>query len=115
VELASFSGGTLYPIVWSPDNRKLAFAYYTEATQGAEAADVYVIDRDGKGLKQVYKGVTVGAMMFSPDGRYLLVNETSSPTGGRLFTIDLETLQRRLLQSPGLTLDSDWSMPSWRK
>ena len=115
VELATFSGGTLYPIIWSPDNRKLAFAYYTEPTQAPQAADVYVINRDGKGLKQVYKGMTVGSMIFSPDGRYLLVNETSSPTGVRLLTVNLETLEQHLIQSPGLTLDSDWSMPSWRK
>lgn len=115
VELASFIGGSLYPIVWSPDNRQLAFAYYTEITQGAQNADVYVIDRDGNVLKQVYKGVTVGAILFSPDGKYLLINEASSPTGGRLFIVNLETLQQRILQSPGLNLDSDWFMPSWRK
>ena len=115
VELASFTGGTLYPIVWSPDNRRLAFAYYTEITQGSQTADVYVIDRDGKGLKQVYRGVTVGSVIFSPDGKYLLISETSSATGGRLFAVNLDTLQQRLIQSPGLSLDSDWYMPSWRR
>jgi hypothetical protein len=115
VELASFTGGTLYPIVWSPDNRTLAFAYYTEITQGSQTADVYVIDRNGKGLKQVYKGSTVGAVLFSPDGKNLIINETSSATGGRLFVVNLDTLEQRLIQSPGLTLDSDWFMPSWRE
>jgi Tol biopolymer transport system component len=115
VELASFIGGSLYPIVWSPDNRQLAFAYYTEITQGAQSADVYVIDRDGNVLKQVYKGVTVGVILFSPDGKYLLINEASSPTGGRLFIVNMDTLQQRIIQSPGLNLDSDWFMPSWRK
>lgn len=115
VELGSFTGGTLYPLLWSPDNRQIAFVYYTEVTQGSQTADVYVIDRNGKGLKQVYKGSTVGAILFSPDGRYILVNESSSPTGGRLFAVDLDTLAQRLIQSPGLTLDSDWYAPSWRK
>jgi hypothetical protein len=114
VELTSFSGGTLYPIVWSPDSRRLAFAYYTAATQGQESASVYVIDRGGKGLQQVYKGTTVGNLLFSPDGKYLLVNEISSPTGVSLFTVNLNTLEQRILQSPGLSLDADWSMPSWR-
>lgn len=81
VELATFTGGTLYPIVWSPDNKQLAFAYYTEATQSAPTADVHIINRDGKGLKQVYRGVSVGSILFSPDGKHLLINETSSPTG----------------------------------
>jgi hypothetical protein len=116
VELASFTGGTLYPVVWSPDNNRLAFAYYTEFTQGSDpTADVYVIDRDGRGLKQVYRGVTVGGVIFSPDGKFLLVSETTSPTGGHLFVVDLETLEQRILQAPGLSLDNDWSMPSWRR
>jgi Tol biopolymer transport system component len=115
VELASFTGGSLYPVVWSPDNKKLAFTYYTEITQGTQAADVYIINRNGKGLKQVYQGSTVGAVLFSPDGRYLLIAEASSATGARLFLVNVDTLEQRLLQSPGLTLDSDWYIPSWRK
>lgn len=115
LELATFTGGTLYPIVWSPDNKQLAFAYYTEATQSTPTADVYIINRDGTGLKQVYRGVTVGSILFSPDGKHLLINETTSPTGGHLFVVDLDTLEQRIIQAPGLSLDSDWSMPSWRK
>lgn len=115
VELASFTGGTLYPIVWSPDSSKLAFAYYTEVTQGTQTSDLYLIDHNGGTLQHVYRGTTVGAVLFSPDGQYLLVNETSSSTGGRLFAVNLETFEQRILQSPGLTLDSDWYMPSWRK
>lgn len=115
IELASFNGGTLYPIVWSPDSTRLAFAYYTDFAQGNPSADVYVIDRNGTGLKQVYRGVTVGGAMFSPDGKFLLVNETTSPTGGHLFIVNLETLEQRIIQAPGLSLDADWYMPSWRK
>lgn len=116
LELASFTGGTLYPIVWSPDNKRLAFAYYTEFTQDNNpTADVYIIDRDGTGLKQVYRGVTVGSVMFSPDGKFILISETTSPTGGHLFTVDLETLEQRIIQAPGLSLDTDWFMPSWRR
>ncbi len=115
VELASFASGSLYPIVWSPDNKQVAFVHYTEITQGSQSADVYVIGRDGKVLKQVYQGQTVGSLLFSPDGRYLLINETASSTGGRLFVVNIDTLAQRLIQSPGLNLDSDWFMPSWRK
>ncbi|MCI0610589.1 MAG: hypothetical protein L0Z71_16205 [Anaerolineae bacterium] len=115
LELATFTDGTLYPIVWSPDNKQIAFAYYTEFTQGTPTADVYIINRDGKGLKQVYRGVTVGSILFSPDGRYLLINETASPTGGHLFVLNLDTLDQRIIQAPGLLLDADWSMPSWRR
>jgi dipeptidyl aminopeptidase/acylaminoacyl peptidase len=115
-ELASFTAGTLYPIVWSPDNSRLAFAYYVDYVQNSNpSADVYVIGRDGSGLKQVYHGATVGGVLFSPDGKFLLVNETTSPTGGHLFVVNLETLEQRIIQAPGLSLDTDWYMPSWRK
>lgn len=115
LELATFTGGTLSPIVWSPDNKQLAFAYYTEVTQSTPTADVYIIHRDGTGLKQVYRGVTVGSILFSPDGKYLLINETASPTGGHLFVINLDTLEQRIVQASGLSLDSDWVMPAWRR
>jgi Tol biopolymer transport system component len=116
IELTNFSGGMIYPIVWSPDSNQLAFAYYTDFVQGTDPkADVYVVDRRGKGLKQVYQGVTVGGVMFSPDGKYLLINEANSPTGGHLFMVDLETLDQRILQAPGLSLDTDWIMSSWRR
>lgn len=111
VELASFTGGSLFPIVWSPDNQRLAFAYNSEQIE-----NVYVINRDGKGLKQVYQGFIIGALLFSPDGKYLLINETSaSETGGRIFIVNLDSLEQRIIQSPGLDLDSNWFMPSWRK
>lgn len=115
-EVASFTGGSLYPIVWSPDNQRLAFAYYLDYVQNNNpSADVYVINRDGTGLKQVYHGITVGSVLFSPDGKFLLVNETTSPTGGHLFVVNLDTLDQHILQAPGLSLDTDWYMPSWRK
>jgi len=61
----------------------------------------------------LYKGVTVGRILFSPDGKYLLVEETTSATGGHLFSINLETLEQKILSAPGLSLDTDWYAPSW--
>ncbi|HSL30897.1 MAG TPA: hypothetical protein VK900_16980 [Anaerolineales bacterium] len=115
VEVATFTGGTIYPIVWSPDDRQLAFAYVTGYAPGSTpTADVYMIDRNGRGLKQVYRGATVGALLFSPDGKFLLISETDRATGAQLFVVDLKTLEQRIIQAPGLTLDTDWVMPSWR-
>jgi Tol biopolymer transport system component len=114
VDLATFSGGSLYPIVWSPDNSRVAFVYYSAFAGGASTADVYIVGPDGRNLTQVYKGGTIGRILFSPDGRHLLVEETSSPTGGHLFIVDLSTLESHMLQAPGLTLDADWYAPSWR-
>jgi len=114
IDIAKFTGGSLYPIVWSPDSSKLAFVYYKSFAAGAPSADVFVVNRDGKGITQVYKGVTIGRLFFSPRGRYLIVEETTSPTGGHLFVVDLATLEVRILEAPGLSLDTDWYAPSWR-
>ena len=114
VDLASFSGGSMYPVVWSPDNSGLAFVYYTAFAGGEPAADVYVVGRDGRNQTQVYKGVTVGSILFSPEGSHLLIDETTSPTGGHLFVVNLESLRSHILEAPGLTLDTDWYAPAWR-
>ncbi len=114
VDLATFSGGSLYPILWSPDSSRIAFVYYTSYANGDPTADVYIVGRDGRNLMQVYKGVTVGRIVFSPDEKYLLVEETTTPTGGHLFAVNLDTLESRILEAPGLSLDTDWYAPSWR-
>ena len=114
VELATFSGGSIYPVVWSPDDSRIAFVYYTSYANANPSAEVYLVGRDGRNLTQVYKGTTVGHVIFSPDGKFLLVEETTSPTGGHLFVVNLETLERKILSAPGLKLDTDWYAPSWR-
>jgi len=114
LEIAAFAGGSVFPLVWSPDSTRLAFAHSSHDANFNPVSDVYVIGRDGRGAAQVYKGATVGRILFSPDGKYLLVEETMSATGGHLFTIHLETLEQKIVSAPGLTLDSDWYAPSWR-
>jgi Tol biopolymer transport system component len=114
VTLANFAGGSIYPVVWSPDSKLIAFNYYSSFANGEPKAEVYVIGRDGSNLSIVYAGITVGRLVFSPNGRYLLVEETTSVSGGHLFLIDLATLEQRILQAPGLSMDYDWYAPSWR-
>jgi Tol biopolymer transport system component len=114
VSLASFVGGSIYPMVWSPDSSLIAFNYYSNSADGTPVAEVYIVSRDGKTQSLVYKGTTVGRLLFSPNGRYLLVEETTSVSGGHLFLINLATLEQKILQAPGLTTDYDWYAPSWR-
>ena len=114
VILANFTSGSLYPLVWSPDSKFVAFNYYKSFSNGEPSAEVYAVSRDGNNLSLLYKGVTVGRLVFSPNGRYLLVEETTSPTGGHLFLINLATLEQKILQAPGLSTDYDWYAPSWR-
>lgn len=111
--LANLSGGNIYPLVWSPDSRLIAFNYNVFAN-GAPTAHVYVASRDGSKISAVYQGETVGRLIFSPGGKYLLVEETTSVSGGHLFIVNLATLASGMLQAPGLSTDYDWYAPSWR-
>ena len=106
-DLASFKT-TIWPIAWSPDASSLAFAVY--GNQEPPQADVYVINRDGRGLKQVYGSAQVQNLAFSPSGQFLLI-ETGNPGG--LFVVDLSSLQTHLLQAPGLSLTDWWRQPAW--
>jgi Tol biopolymer transport system component len=112
--LAAFKGGSVYPIVWSPNSQWVAFNYYSDLSNGTPSAEVYIVRRDGQAISSLYKGVTVGRLVFSPNGKYLLVEETTSPSGGHLFLINLSTLETKMLQAPGLSADFDWYAPSWR-
>jgi Tol biopolymer transport system component len=112
--LANFTGGSIYPVVWSPNSQLLAFNYYGSFSAGDPKAEVYVVGRDGSNLSLVYSGATIGRLIFSPNGRHLVVEETTSTTGGHLFIVDLVTLESRILQAPLLSKDYDWYAPSWR-
>jgi hypothetical protein len=75
---------------------------------------VYVVSRTGKNLSLVYTG-DVGRLIFSPNGKYLLLEETASGLGGNvLFLVDLLTLKQQILHAPGLSTDYEWYAPSWR-
>ncbi len=53
-ELGIFQGGSIYPIVWSPDGAKVAFERFVDPMQADQ--EVYVVGRDGTGLSEVYRG-----------------------------------------------------------
>ena len=114
VTIANFSGGSIYPLIWSPDSSLIAFNYYSSFTNGNPTAEVYLVTRTGENQTLVYRGTTVGRLLFSPNGKYLLVEETTSISGGHLFLVNLATLEQKILQAPGLSTDYDWYAPSWR-
>jgi serine/threonine protein kinase/Tol biopolymer transport system component len=88
---------------WSPDGRKIAF--YSDRTGPSQ---VWVINRDGSGLKQVTQGPSPGAIrsVWSPDGRKL----ASTHLAGESFIIDLdESLNARSIQQlPALDSPDQW-------
>jgi Tol biopolymer transport system component len=108
-ELASFASGSIHGLAWSPDGRQLAFAQRTDAS-----SSIYVIDSDGRNLRQVYISATDAQFIFSPDGGYLLA-QTIDGTGEHLYAINLTTLEAHLVQAPGIGLDEAWMFPAWRK
>jgi len=110
--LAEFQDGGIHPLIWSPDGSQLAFGHTSERAPEANQ-DAYMVGRDGLGMRQVYSGQTVDNLIFSPDGQYLLV-EGSTSTGWRLFVVSIASLERRLLQAPGLSLTDSWIAASWQ-
>ena len=108
-DLAVFPDGALLPLVWSPDSSQLAFVHASDLTR----YEIYLVNPDGNGLRQVYTTQDVMGLLFSSDGKFLLV-EGLDGTGQHLTVVNLSTLEARLLQAPGLRLDTDWMAASWR-
>jgi Tol biopolymer transport system component len=112
-ELAAFQGGSIYPIVWSPDGLQIAFTVMDSEPSNGQS--VYVIGRDGRDLQQVYQAAYGGinSLSFSPDGKYLLFPDMDA-TGQHIYVVDLSTLEPHLLRAPDLPLDWWWLAPSWQ-
>ena len=113
-DLATFQGGSIYPIIWSSDGTRLAFAKMT-SFDPINGQDVYTIGSDGLNLQQVYHSVfgSIAAIAFSPEGQHLLIQDDDA-TGRHIYMVNLSTLEMQLLQAPGLLLDWWWLAPSWR-
>jgi dipeptidyl aminopeptidase/acylaminoacyl peptidase len=112
-ELAAFQDAWIFPITWSTDGTSLAFV--ARAADPATGQDIYVIGQDGRNLRQVYHSNlgSVNQLIFSPDGRYLMFQDDDA-AGRHIFTIDLSTLEQRMLRIPNVPLDWWWLAPSWR-
>ncbi|RJP50528.1 MAG: hypothetical protein C4583_10315, partial [Anaerolineaceae bacterium] len=108
-DLATFASGSVMGLVWSLDGAQLGFIHTTES-----ASTVYVIDSDGRNLRQVYISATDIHFVFSPAGDYLLI-QTIDGTGEHLYAIHLETFKPNLVQVPGIPLNESWMWPTWTK
>ena len=87
--------------------------YYGDAHALQPYQDVYVVNRDWTGWSQVYHGMNVSTLAFSPDGKSLLIQDFDA-AGQHIFVVNLTTLEQHMLQAPNLQLDWSWLMPSWQ-
>lgn len=108
-DLATFVSGSVMGLSWSPDGKQLGFVHRTDT-----ASSLYLIDNDGRNLRQVYMSAAEPQFVFSPDGEYLLV-QTIDGTGEHLYAINLSTLEPFLVQAPGIPLNESWLLPTWVK
>jgi dipeptidyl aminopeptidase/acylaminoacyl peptidase len=108
-ELTTFVNGSVQELTWSSDGKQLAFVHRTDT-----ASSVYVIDSDGRNLRQAFMNTTDTHFVFSPDGKYLLI-QTIDGTGEHLYAVNLSTLVARLVQAPGVALNEGWMWPTWKK
>jgi hypothetical protein len=113
-DLGTFQGGSIYPIIWSPDGMQIAFSKMA-AFDSISGQDVYVIGQDGSNLRQVYHSDfgSIATLGFSPDAQHLLIQDDDA-TGRHIYVVDLFTMETRLLQAPSLPLDWWWLAPSWQ-
>jgi hypothetical protein len=114
-DLAAFQNTSIYPIVWSPDGTRVAFATTTNGRDPTSGQDVYVIGSNGRSLQQVYHSASasIADIIFSPDGNYVLLQDDVA-AGRHIFVINLSTLQQHMLKVPNIPLDWWWLAPSWR-
>jgi Tol biopolymer transport system component len=118
------SGGTARPLLrrgdasrlesvsdpaWSPDGRWIAFA----AGCASCRAGLYVIRRDGRGLREIPTGPgAVSSPGWSPDGhRIVFAREQSEDK--RIYSVDLRAGRVHLLNDEPRGLDNTDSTPAW--
>lgn len=112
-ETAGFTRSTIWPLAWAGDSSRLAFSAYSG--QGTVfAADLYTVRSDGSELRQLYRSQNIYAFDWSPDHQRLIVEADEGSGFQRLFLVSLDGEDAKMIQAPGLPLDSSWVGPSWR-
>jgi Tol biopolymer transport system component len=92
---------------WSPDGNRLLFSRWPSSG----SADVYVVNADGTGEKQLTSGFPAWNASWSPDGGKI-VYERSNPANiadGEIWTMNADGTGKTQITSDGI---AKWS-PSW--
>jgi hypothetical protein len=107
--LATFSKGGIYIVAWSHNGKKIAFTVQSEPYTALDHR-VFIINRDGTGLAELYRGIVIPALTFSPDDRYLLFTDQERS----LVSISLETLTVEKMPVPTAETGEQILYPSWQ-
>jgi hypothetical protein len=108
-QLAMFSRASLYNLTLSPDRQWVAFTVMQD-----NRLAVYAIRPDGTGLRQLFYGLDVQTLAFSPDSSVLAVAGASGDSSTKVYVVDVVSGKQRLVDAPGLRLDWPWMAPSWQ-
>jgi Tol biopolymer transport system component len=99
--------------VWSPDGRKIAFtrSHAPAEGRGPWESDVYVINVDGSGERNLTDDAVSSGPVWSPDGQRIAFTswrDASGLWGGSIYVMDADgSGQRRLTRDAGFVLG--WS------
>lgn len=95
---------------WSPDGKRIAF--HGSATQAARSNDVYIMNADGTGLRQLTKDQGANQRAdWSPDGRKLAFQSTRDGSS-EIFVMDADgsnVVQLTQTDSTVQNQSPDWS------
>ena len=80
------------PVAWSPDGTRLAFSRRARGRHGSLLNDLFVVDVDGKNLRQLTRSRRASSPVFAPGASGNRLAFVGSEGGtANLFMLDLET------------------------
>ena len=110
----------MFDPAWAPDSTQIAFSWRSvlfEGKAGERVRGIYVVNRDGRGLRKIIDAEDAVASVFnptwSPDGNELIYNKG---IGGvrDLFKIALDDrVPERLTRRQGDNFNADWFDPAY--
>ena len=99
---------------WAPSGDKIAFSTLPPDVDLADQGTIYILNRDGTGIKQIVskKGLRAYLPVWSPDGNALAYTQGIDKTQ-QIFKIDIDSRVVKQLTHHGNNQASDWFDPAF--